>query len=155
VRAAGCAAPEDNERENGATSHTGSSDCHRADLGLRRLLRGGIGRHAAGRNDGAHNSADNEANASKNMYLGAGAFTSALILTVAAPVPWTTVVVLAGGLLVGSLLGPLLARRLPATVLAGHQRSSASGWQSSSLSTLCDALRILRIAPERKIPKEI
>lgn len=58
-----------------------------------------------------------EANASKNMYLGAGAFTSALILTVAAPVPWTTVAVLAGGLLVGSLLGPLLARRLPATVL--------------------------------------
>jgi uncharacterized membrane protein YfcA len=58
-----------------------------------------------------------EANASKNMYLGAGAFTSALILTVAAPVPSTTVAVLAGGLLVGSLLGPLLARRLPATVL--------------------------------------
>ena len=58
-----------------------------------------------------------EANASKNMYLGAGAFTSALILTVAAPVPWTTVAALAGGLLVGSLLGPLLARRLPATLL--------------------------------------
>jgi uncharacterized membrane protein YfcA len=54
-----------------------------------------------------------EANAAKNMFLGAGAFTSALILAAAAPVPWPTVAVLASGLLVGSLLGPLLARRLP------------------------------------------
>jgi uncharacterized protein len=58
-----------------------------------------------------------EANASKNMYLGAGGVASALILTTAAPVPWTCVAVLAGGLLVGSLVGPLLARRLPAGIL--------------------------------------
>ena len=58
-----------------------------------------------------------EANASKNMYLGAGGVASALILTTAAPVPWTSVAVLAGGLLVGSLVGPLLARRLPAGIL--------------------------------------
>jgi uncharacterized membrane protein YfcA len=58
-----------------------------------------------------------EANASKNMYLGAGAITSALILTTAAPVPWISVAVLAGGLLVGSLVGPLLARRLPAGII--------------------------------------
>ena len=32
-----------------------------------------------------------EANASKNMYLGAGGVASALILTTAAPVPWTSV----------------------------------------------------------------
>jgi uncharacterized membrane protein YfcA len=42
---------------------------------------------------------------------------SALILTIAAPVPWISVAVLAGGLLVGSLVGPLLARRLPAGIL--------------------------------------
>jgi uncharacterized protein len=58
-----------------------------------------------------------EANASKNMYLGAGGVASALILTTAAPVPWTSVAVLAGGLLVGSLLGPILARRLPAGII--------------------------------------
>jgi uncharacterized membrane protein YfcA len=58
-----------------------------------------------------------EANAAKNMYLGAGAVTSALILTAAAPVPWTSVAVLAAGLVVGSLVGPLLARRLPAGIL--------------------------------------
>jgi uncharacterized protein len=58
-----------------------------------------------------------EANASKNMYLGAGGVASALILTIAAPVPWISVAVLAGGLLVGSLVGPLLARRLPAGII--------------------------------------
>lgn len=58
-----------------------------------------------------------EANASKNMYLGAGGVASALILTTAAAVPWTSVGVLAGGLLVGSLVGPVLARRLPAGIL--------------------------------------
>jgi hypothetical protein len=58
-----------------------------------------------------------EANASKNMFLGAGGVTSALILTVAAPVPWTSVAVLAGGLFMGSLVGPLVARRLPARIL--------------------------------------
>jgi uncharacterized membrane protein YfcA len=58
-----------------------------------------------------------EANASKNMYLGAGGVASALILTAAAPVPWTFLAVLAVGLLVGSLFGPILARRLPETLL--------------------------------------
>ena len=58
-----------------------------------------------------------EANASKNMYLGVGGVASALILTTAAAVPWTSVGVLAGGLLVGSLVGPVLARRLPAGIL--------------------------------------
>jgi len=42
---------------------------------------------------------------------------SALILATAAPVPWTSVAVLAGGLLVGSLLGPILARRLLAGII--------------------------------------
>ena len=51
------------------------------------------------------------------MYLGAGGVASALILTAAAPVRWTFVAVLAVGLLVGSLFGPILARRLPETLL--------------------------------------
>ncbi|MQA27710.1 MAG: TSUP family transporter [Micromonosporaceae bacterium] len=57
------------------------------------------------------------ANACKNMFLGAGALTSALLLAFAAVVPWALVAVLASGLLAGSLIGPILARRLPAPAI--------------------------------------
>jgi uncharacterized membrane protein YfcA len=57
------------------------------------------------------------ANACKNMFLGAGALTSAVLLAFAAVVPWALVAVLASGLLAGSLIGPILARRLPAPAI--------------------------------------
>ena len=56
-----------------------------------------------------------EANALKNMMLGAGSIVSASIYVLAGPVDWTATVPLAAGLLVGSALGPIIARRVPAT----------------------------------------
>ena len=56
-----------------------------------------------------------EANALKNMMLGAGCIVSASIYVLAGPVEWAAAVPLAAGLLVGSALGPIIARRLPAT----------------------------------------
>ena len=57
------------------------------------------------------------ANALKNMLIGAGVLVSALILMVAGPVDWAAVAPLAAGLFAGSMIGPRLARRIPAGVL--------------------------------------
>jgi hypothetical protein len=57
------------------------------------------------------------ANAIKNMLVGAGALTAAVVLVVARPVPWAFVGPLALGLFVGSLFGPVVARRLPAPLV--------------------------------------
>ena len=54
-----------------------------------------------------------QANAVKNMLLGAGALAAATIFTLTAPVVWSAVAPLAAGLFVGSTLGPVLARKLP------------------------------------------
>jgi uncharacterized membrane protein YfcA len=54
------------------------------------------------------------ANAIKNMLVGASALASAVVFVVAGPVDWDAVAPLAFGLFTGSLLGPVLARRLPA-----------------------------------------
>ena len=58
-----------------------------------------------------------EANALKNMLLGAGTLASAAILITVWPVRWDAALPLAIGLFLGSLVGPVLARRLPATVV--------------------------------------
>lgn len=57
------------------------------------------------------------ANALKNMLLGAAAVASAVVLVAIAPVHWSAVVPLAAGVLVGSVVGPVVARRIPAGVL--------------------------------------
>jgi uncharacterized membrane protein YfcA len=57
------------------------------------------------------------ANALKNMLIGAGVLVSALILVVSGPVHWAAVVPLAAGLFAGSMIGPRLARRIPAGAL--------------------------------------
>lgn len=57
------------------------------------------------------------ANALKNMYVGSAAVISAAILITAGPVPWHAVVPLAGGLFLGSFVGPVLARHLPPAVV--------------------------------------
>jgi uncharacterized membrane protein YfcA len=57
------------------------------------------------------------ANALKNMLVGAATSMSAVILVVFVPVDWAAVVPLAAGLLAGSMIGPRLARRLPAAIL--------------------------------------
>jgi uncharacterized membrane protein YfcA len=56
-----------------------------------------------------------EANALKNMMLGAGSIVSAAVFVVAGTVVWAATLPLAAGLLVGSALGPIIARRVPAT----------------------------------------
>jgi uncharacterized membrane protein YfcA len=56
-------------------------------------------------------------NALKNMVVGAATVTAALVLIIAGPVRWAAVVPLGVGLFVGSMLGPRLARRIPAPVL--------------------------------------
>jgi len=55
-----------------------------------------------------------EANALKNMLLGVTAVASAIVFILAGPVDWTATAPLALGLFVGSAVGPLIARRLPA-----------------------------------------
>jgi uncharacterized membrane protein YfcA len=54
------------------------------------------------------------ANAVKNVLVGAGSIASAAIFVAAGPVAWHDVAPLAAGLFAGSLLGPVVARRLPA-----------------------------------------
>lgn len=57
------------------------------------------------------------ANARKNMLVGAASPVSTVVLALYGPVPWATVVPLAAGMFVGSLLGPVVARRLPANIV--------------------------------------
>lgn len=57
------------------------------------------------------------ANAVKNMLNGASAVASAGLFALAGPVDWRAVVPLAAGLLVGSTLGPRVARRLPERIV--------------------------------------
>ena len=57
------------------------------------------------------------ANALKNMLLGVTGVASSVAFVLYGPVEWTAVVPLALGLLVGSTIGPSLARRVPADVL--------------------------------------
>jgi uncharacterized membrane protein YfcA len=57
------------------------------------------------------------ANALKNMLVGASTLAAAVVLALAGPVAWSFVAPLAIGLFGGSLVGPVLARRLPATVI--------------------------------------
>jgi uncharacterized membrane protein YfcA len=58
-----------------------------------------------------------QANAGKNMLLGACGCASAAVLVVVGAVEWEVVAPLAAGLFLGSLAGPVLARRLPAPVV--------------------------------------
>ena len=53
-----------------------------------------------------------EANAIKNMLLGAATLASAVVFVVAGPVGWSAVVPLAAGLFAGSAVGPVIARRV-------------------------------------------
>jgi uncharacterized protein len=57
------------------------------------------------------------ANALKNVIVGVATAISALVLVLAGPVDWTVVLPLAVGLFAGSLIGPKIARRLPARIL--------------------------------------
>ena len=58
-----------------------------------------------------------EANAIKNMLLGVGTVVSAVIFMIAGPVDWAVVLPLALGMLGGSAAGPVVARRVPPTVV--------------------------------------
>lgn len=57
------------------------------------------------------------ANALKNMLIGAASLASAVALVAFGTVAWDAVAPLAAGLFLGSMLGPHVARRLPAPVL--------------------------------------
>jgi uncharacterized protein len=57
------------------------------------------------------------ANALKNMLVGAATIVSALLFVSLERVEWSAVIPLAAGLFAGSLIGPRLARRLPAALL--------------------------------------
>lgn len=57
------------------------------------------------------------ANALKNMLIGSATAASAVVLVAFGPVEWAAVGPLAAGLLVGSSLGPRLARHIPAGLL--------------------------------------
>jgi uncharacterized membrane protein YfcA len=57
------------------------------------------------------------ANAVKNMLVGAAVVASAVLLIAVEPVVWSAVIPLACGTFVGSLCGPVVARRLPAWVV--------------------------------------
>jgi uncharacterized membrane protein YfcA len=57
------------------------------------------------------------ANALKNAFVGAAALASTTILIVVAEIPWAHTIAVAAGLAAGSLVGPVLVRRLPAAVI--------------------------------------
>jgi len=57
------------------------------------------------------------ANALKNMLLGAASVASALTFVIFGPVDWAAAVPLGAGLFAGSMIGPRVARRIPAGVL--------------------------------------
>lgn len=57
------------------------------------------------------------ANALKNVLVGVATVGSAAVLVAVEPVPWAFVAALASGTFVGSLIGPHVARRLPAGLL--------------------------------------
>jgi uncharacterized membrane protein YfcA len=57
------------------------------------------------------------ANALKNILVGAASLVAAAALVFLVPVDWAAAVPLAAGLLAGSLIGPRLARRLPAALI--------------------------------------
>jgi uncharacterized membrane protein YfcA len=57
------------------------------------------------------------ANALKNMLIGAASVVSALTFVIFGPVDWTAVIPLSAGMLAGSMIGPWLARRIPAGLL--------------------------------------
>jgi hypothetical protein len=57
------------------------------------------------------------ANALKNMLIGTASVTSAAIFIIFGPVDWAVVVPLGIGMFAGSMIGPRLARHIPANVL--------------------------------------
>jgi uncharacterized protein len=57
------------------------------------------------------------ANALKNMMVGAASVTAAAVLVVSGSIYWSAVIPLAAGMLIGSLVGPAIARRISGRVL--------------------------------------
>ena len=57
------------------------------------------------------------ANALKNMLLGAATIPAAILIAIFAPVHWPQAGALAAGILIGSRLGPAVARRVPSDTL--------------------------------------
>jgi uncharacterized membrane protein YfcA len=57
------------------------------------------------------------ANALKNVLLGLANAVAAVVFVLAGPVRWSAVIPLAAGCLVGSRLGPIIVRRVPAALL--------------------------------------
>lgn len=57
------------------------------------------------------------ANAIKNMLLGVMSLAAAAVFIAVRPVPWSAGIPLAGGLLVGSSLGPIIIRHLPPSLV--------------------------------------
>jgi uncharacterized membrane protein YfcA len=57
------------------------------------------------------------ANALKNMLVGAASVTAAAVLVASGPIDWPAVIPLAAGMLIGSMAGPAIARRIPAKIL--------------------------------------
>ena len=57
------------------------------------------------------------ANALKNMLVGAATVMSALAFIIVGRVDWQAVIPLSLGMLVGAMIGPRLARRMPAWVI--------------------------------------
>jgi len=57
------------------------------------------------------------ANAIKNMLLSVMSLAAATVFVAIQPVSWSAVLPLAGGLLVGSSLGPIIVRHLPPSLV--------------------------------------
>lgn len=57
------------------------------------------------------------ANALKNMLIGAASIPAGILIAIFAPVHWPAAAALAGGILIGARLGPVVARRVPSDVL--------------------------------------
>jgi uncharacterized membrane protein YfcA len=59
------------------------------------------------------------ANAIKNMLLSVMSLAAAVVFVAVQPVPWSAVIPLAGGLLIGSSIGPIIVRHLLPSLVRG------------------------------------
>ena len=57
------------------------------------------------------------ANAIKNVLLGAISLAAAVVFIAIRPVPWSAILPLAGGLLLGSAIGPIIVRHIPPSLV--------------------------------------
>ena len=88
------------------------------------------------------------ANAIKNVLLGVTSLVAAAVFIATGPVLWAAVLPPAGGLFIGSALGPIIVRHLPPNLVRGRlQRSGSSSPSVSGSDRHEPMIRVSMINP--------